>query len=156
MGRWWNKEILIKCRFQGFFKVALTGHFIFIFNLSWNSNTLATWCKELTHWKHPDAEKDWRQEEKGTTEDEVVGWHHRLDGLEFEQAPGVDGQGNLCAAGHGVTKTRTWVSTWTDQSIISFVIHIRCPEASEKYNSFSFYSETVSWSLMRIKQLLFL
>ena len=157
MGRWWNKEILIKCRFQGFFKVALTGHFIFIFNLSWNSNTLATWCKELTHWKHPDAGKDWRQEEKGTTEDEVVGWHHRLDGLEFEQAPGVgDGQGSLCAAVHGVTKTRTWVSTWTDQSIISFVIHIRCPEASEKYNSFSFYSETVSWSLMRIKQLLFL
>ena len=37
-----------------------------------------------------------RQEEKGTTEDEMVGWHHRLDGREFEQAPGVgDGQGSL-------------------------------------------------------------
>ena len=33
----------------------------------WNSNTLATWCEELTHWKDPDAGKDWRQEEKGTT-----------------------------------------------------------------------------------------
>ena len=42
------------------------------------------------------AEKDWRQEEKGTTEDEMVRWHHRLDGHEFEQAPGVgDGQGSL-------------------------------------------------------------
>ena len=38
--------------------------------------------------KDPDAGKDWRQE-KGTTEDEMVGWHHRLNGHEFEQAPGV-------------------------------------------------------------------
>ena len=35
---------------------------------SWNSNTLATWCKELTHWRRPDAGKDWRQEEKGKKE----------------------------------------------------------------------------------------
>ena len=46
--------------------------------------------------KDPDAGKDWRQEEKGMTEDEMVGWHHWLNGHEFEQAPGVgDGQGNL-------------------------------------------------------------
>ena len=46
--------------------------------------------------KDPDAGKDWRQEEKGMTEDEIVGWHHWLNGLEFEQAPGFgDGQGNL-------------------------------------------------------------
>ena len=63
---------------------------------SWNSNTLATWCEELTHWKRPCAGKDWGQEEKGTTEDEMVGWHHWLNGHEFEQAPGVgDGQGSL-------------------------------------------------------------
>ena len=44
----------------------------------------------------PDAGKDWRQEEKGTTEVEMVGWHHWLSGHEFEQAPGVgDGQGSL-------------------------------------------------------------
>ena len=43
-----------------------------------------------------DAGKIERQEEKGTTEDKMVGWHHRLDGHEFEQAPGVgDGQGGL-------------------------------------------------------------
>ena len=46
--------------------------------------------------KDPEAGKDWRWEEKGMTEDEVVGWHHRLDGHEFEQAPGAgDGQGSL-------------------------------------------------------------
>ena len=49
------------------------------------------------------------QEEKGTTGDEMVGWHHRLNGPEFAQAPGVgDGQGKTwCAAVHGVAKSRT-------------------------------------------------
>ena len=46
--------------------------------------------------KYLEAGKDGRQEEKGTTEDEMVGWHHQLSGHEFEQAPGVgDGQGGL-------------------------------------------------------------
>ena len=46
--------------------------------------------------KDPDAGKDWRREEKGSTEDEMVGWYHQLNGHEFEQAPGVDdGQGGL-------------------------------------------------------------
>ena len=46
--------------------------------------------------KDPDAGKERRQEEKGTTEDETVGWHHRLDGRESEQAPGdSEGQGRL-------------------------------------------------------------
>ena len=51
---------------------------------SWNSNTLATWYEELTHWKRPDAGKDWRQEEKRMREDEMVGWHHWFNGYEFE------------------------------------------------------------------------
>ena len=41
-------------------------------------------------WKDPDAGKDWRQEEKRTTEDEMVGWHHQLYGREFGQTPGVE------------------------------------------------------------------
>ena len=46
--------------------------------------------------KYPDVGKDWRQEEKGMTEDEMVGWRHWLDGREFEWTPGVgDGQGGL-------------------------------------------------------------
>ena len=47
-------------------------------------------------WKNPDAGKDWRQEEKETTEDEMAGWHHQCDEHEFEQALGAgDGQGGL-------------------------------------------------------------
>ena len=54
--------------------------------------------------KNPDTGKDWRQEEKEMTEDEMVGWHHPLDGHEFEQAPVVgDGQGSLaCCSPWGV------------------------------------------------------
>ena len=52
-------------------------------------------CEELTHWKRPRG-KDWRQEEKGATEDEMVGWHDWLSGHEFEQTPGdSEGQGSL-------------------------------------------------------------
>ena len=60
-------------------------------------------------WKDPDAGKDWRQEEKGTTEDEMAGWHHRLDGREFEQAlGGGDGQGSLvCCSPGGHKETDT-------------------------------------------------
>ena len=62
--------------------------------------------------KDPDAVKDWGQEEKGTTEDEMVGWHHQLNGHEFEQAPGDgEGQGSLAGCslwGHKVK--RDWVT----------------------------------------------
>ena len=53
-------------------------------------------AKNWLIWKDPDAGKDWRQEEKGTKEDEMVGWHHWLNGHKFEQVLGVgDGQGSL-------------------------------------------------------------
>jgi len=62
--------------------------------------------------KDPDAGKDWGQEEKGTTKDEVVGWHHRLnEHNKFEQTLGDgEGQGNWCAAVHGVSKSQTRLS----------------------------------------------
>ena len=57
------------------------------------------WPTDAKSWligKGPDAGKDWRLEENGTTEDETVGWHHRLDGHEFEQTLGdSEGQGRL-------------------------------------------------------------
>ena len=69
--------------------------------------------------KDPDAGKDWRREEKGTTEDEMVGWPHRLNGHEFEQAPGVgDGQGGLACCspwGHKESDT-TDLLNWTEQA----------------------------------------
>ena len=67
--------------------------------------------------KNPDAGKDWGQEEKGTTEDEMVGWHHQLDGCEFEQALEVgDGQGSLvCCSpwGHKELNTTEWLN-WSE------------------------------------------
>ena len=63
------------------------------------AETPILWQPDVKGWltgKDHDARKDWEQEEKGTAKDEMVGWHHRLDGHEFEQAPGVgDGQRNL-------------------------------------------------------------
>ena len=56
--------------------------------------------------KDPDARKDWQQEEKGITEDEMVEWYHRLSGHEFEQVLGVgNGPGSLAAIVHGVAKS---------------------------------------------------
>ena len=63
---------------------------------SWSSNTLATDAKSWLTGKNPDVGKDWGQEKKGTTEDEMVGWHHWPNGYEFEQILGAsEGQGSL-------------------------------------------------------------
>ena len=75
--------------------------------------------KNLLIGKDPDAGKDRRQKEKGTTEDDMVGWHHWLNGHEFEQVLGFgDGQGSLacCRGVHGVAKSRTWTErlNWTE------------------------------------------
>ena len=65
--------------------------------------------------KPPDAGEDWRQEEKGMREDEMVGWHYRLNGDEFGWTPGVgDGQGAWCAVVLGVAKSCTRLSDWTE------------------------------------------
>ena len=74
-------------------------------NQSWifigrtDAEALVLWPPDAKSWligKDPDAGKDWRQEKKGTTEDEMVGWHHWLNGHEFEQVPGDgEGQGSL-------------------------------------------------------------
>ena len=72
--------------------------------------------------KGPDAGKDWRQEEKGKTEYEMVGWHHWLDGREFEQAPGVgDGQGSLaCYSPWGLKESDTTEQlNWTELNVAS-------------------------------------
>ena len=68
---------------------------IFIGRSDAETEALTTWWEELTHWKRFWCWKDWRQE-KGVTEDEMVGWHHRLNGHEFEQTSGdSEGQGSL-------------------------------------------------------------
>ena len=65
--------------------------------------------------KGPDAGKDWGHEEKGMKGDKMVGWHHRLDGHEFEQVLGVgDGQGGLACCNPWVPKSQTRLSDWTE------------------------------------------
>ena len=70
-------------------------------------------------WKDPDIGKDWRQEEKGMTEDEMVGWHHWLDGHEFEQAQELvmDREAWLAAV-PVVAKSQTQLSDWTEPMYI--------------------------------------
>ena len=72
---------------------------LFIGRTDAKAEALTLWPPDEKIWligKNPDSEKDWRQEEKGMTEDEIVGWHHGLGGHELEQAPGVsDGQQSL-------------------------------------------------------------
>ena len=66
--------------------------------------------------KDPDAGKDWGQEEKGPTENEMVGWHHWLNGHEFEQAPGYgEGQGGLAWCNKRGRKESTQLTDWTTQ-----------------------------------------
>ena len=74
-------------------------------------------AKSWLIWEDPDAGKDWGQEKKGMTEDEMVGWHHRLNGYEFGWTLGVgDGQGGLacCSSwGHKELDMTEWLN-WTE------------------------------------------
>ena len=89
------------------------------------------WPPDMKNWlilKDPDARKAWGQEEKGVTEDDMVGWHHRFNGHEFEQVPGVgNGQGGLawCCKELDMTEQLNW-STLLDsmlQVISHFVLY---------------------------------
>ena len=95
---------------------------IFIGRTDAEAETPILWPPGGKNWligKAPDAGKGWRQEEKGTTEDEMVGWHHRLNGHEFQQSLGVsDGQGGLSCCGPSGRKesdTTEWLN-WTEGS----------------------------------------
>ena len=101
--------------------------------------------------KDPDAEKNWMQEEKGRTEDETVGWHHWLNGHEFEQTPGDgEGQGNLACCslwGHKESHTTQWLNnnnkTWILPCITFWFSSLHCTAfKKEKFprieNAYSF------------------
>ena len=75
--------------------------------------------------RDPEAGKDWRWEEKGMTEDEMVGWHHWLGGHEFEQAPGDgEGQGRPGMLQSMGSQSQTWLSNWTTIQQSDSVIHM--------------------------------
>ena len=93
--------------------------------------------------KDPDAGKDRRQEEKGVTEDEMVGWHHQFNGHEFEQAPrDGDGQGSLacCRSWGGKESDTTYqLNNKNKMAIISLYLSINCSRniLCFKFNCFS-------------------
>ena len=90
---------------------------VFIDGTNVEAETPILWPPDVKNWltgKDPDAGKDWWQEEKGTTEDEMVEYHHQLNGYEFEQTPRDSKDWKpCCAAVHGVSKSETGLSNWT-------------------------------------------
>ena len=111
---------------------------IFIGRTDAEAETPLLWPTDVKNWhigKDPDAGKDWRWEEKGMTEDELVGWHHWFDGHEFEQVPGVgDGQGSLvCCSPWGqkeldMTEWLNWTEMMT--AVIIFIDSLFCKNSS--------------------------
>ena len=101
---------------------------IFIGRTDAEAETPILWPPDVKNWltgKDSNAGKDWRREEKGMTEDEMVGWHHWLDGHEFEQAPEVgDGQGSLvccspwCHKEMGTTEQLNWTDKLGEKSSV--------------------------------------
>ena len=90
----------------------------FTWRTSAEAETLILWPPDVKSWligKDPDVGKDWRWEEKGMTEDEMVGWHHQLNGHEFEQALGNSaGQGSLaCCSPWGHRVRHNWANEYT-------------------------------------------
>ena len=95
---------------------------VFIGRTDVEAGTPILWPPHAKSWligKDPDAGMDWGQEEKGTTEDEMAGWHHQLDGHELESTPGVgDGQGGLAcwdSWGHKESDTTELLNWHTDR-----------------------------------------
>ena len=100
---------------------------IFIGRTDTKAETPIFWPPDVKNWltgKDPDAGKDWRREEKGMTEDEMVGWHHRLNGYEFEQVSGLgDGQGGLvCCSPRGHRVWHDWATGLDWAEFMTFMI----------------------------------
>ena len=110
---------------------------IFIGRTDTEAETPILWpldAKNWLIWKDSDAGKDWRQE-KGTTDDEMIGWHHQLNGHEFEQALGVgDGQGSLACRspwGHKDLDMTEWLN-WP-------MAYFKCPLRNKVGDEYIFF-----------------
>ena len=128
---------------------------IFIVRTEVEAETPIVWPPDVKNWliwKDPDAGKDGRWEEKGMTEDEMFGWHHWLNGHEFEQAAGVGGgQGGLvCCSPCGYKESDTTERlNWTEMNWYQYIystqvywIYIRCQKPARLCGQYRKLHET--------------
>ena len=120
---------------------------VFIGRTDAEAETAVLWppdAKSWLVWKDPDAGKDWRREEKGMTEDEMVGWHHWLNEHEFEQALGVgDGQGSLACCTACSCKESDMTERLNELKCVHNVGQTWLPSSSRTFSSH--LMETLSW-----------
>ena len=106
--------------------VSPKGNQSWIFTGRTDAEAPIVWPPDPKSWllrKNSDAGKGWRREEKGTTEDKMVGWHHWFNGHEFEQALGDgEGHGGLACCNHRVAKPHNWVAE--QQQNVTVVCHL--------------------------------
>ena len=99
---------------------------VFIGRTDAEAETPILWPPDAKNWligKDPDAVKAWRWEEKGMTEEEMVGCHHQLDGMSLSKLPElVMDRETWRAAVHGVTKNLTWLSDWTNVVFLKWTV----------------------------------
>ena len=113
---------------------------IFIGRTDAETEALILWPPDVKNWLiGKDTGKDWRQDEKGTTENEMVGWHHWLDGHEFNklQELVIDMEA-WRAAVHRVAKSQTWLNNWTGLNWLHYI----------KYDTKNTFLQFVSLLLM--------
>ena len=123
---------------------------IFIGRTDAEAGTPILWppdAKNWFIWKDPDAGKEWKWEEKGTTEDEMVGWHHQLNGHEFELTPGIGNglEGLACCSPRGCKESnRTGQLNWTELNQLTLKqITLNYPGGPKLIKSLK--AETLSW-----------
>ena len=102
-------------------------------------------AKSWLIWKDPNVGNDWGQEEKRTIQDEMVGWHHQLNGHGFGWTSGIgDGQGGLVCCGSWVAKSLTWLSDWTE-------LNWTCrPNQDQSYPKVCFPKILPPWKLLNM------